>query len=95
MPEELLMQALSELQTDGLICVVPEDALRHRYAPRTRELEAAMTDLSVIYRDNRVAVISRLSMNAINRIRLRTVRAFSEAFVVSRDRKGGGGGEDG
>lgn len=95
MTEELLVRALSELHSGGLIASRGEGVVQYRYAPRTAELNAALVALSSIYAENRVAVVSRMSVNAINRIKLRTVRAFSDAFVVAKGKKGGNRSRDG
>jgi hypothetical protein len=88
-PRELALRTLSELDASGLIARDGAGADAFCFAPRDEALARAMDELAVSHRDFRLAVISHLSLNAINRIRSGSIRAFSDAFVLSRGGKRG------
>jgi hypothetical protein len=80
--QALLARALVQATRDA-------SALRFRYAPSSAEIDAAVAELVRTYDDNRIAVVKRMSDNAIERMRTGAMRAFSDAFVIRRrDRDG-------
>jgi len=83
-PEDLVNRGLTDLSGSGLIEQVRENPAAYCFAPRTTHLRQAAADLAVAYRDQRALVMSTMSVNAIERIRSETLRAFSDAFVLRR-----------
>lgn len=76
---ELVEEAAEGLVSCGLL--VREDAGAFRFAPATPALASAASELAVAYRDHSAAVLSAMSVNAIERIRSGPMRGFADAFV--------------
>jgi hypothetical protein len=83
-PEDLVAHALADFSGSGLVEQVRESPAAYCFAPRTDHLRQAAADLAVAYRDQRALVMSTMSVNAIERIRSGTLRAFSDAFLLRR-----------
>src|SRR5262249_28741658 len=83
-PEDLVGRALADFSGSGLVEQVRENPAGYCFAPRTTRLRQAVADLAVAYRDQRALVMSTMSVNAIERIRSGTLRAFSDAFLLRR-----------
>jgi hypothetical protein len=83
-PEDLVDRALADFSGCGLIEQVRESPAAYCFAPRTLRLRQAVADLAIAYRDQRALVMSTMSVNAIERIRSGTLRAFSDAFLLRR-----------
>src|SRR5689334_10295243 len=83
-PEDLVTRALMDFSGSGLIEQVREGPAAYCFAPRTTQLRQAVVDLATSYRDQRALVMSTMSVNAIERIRSGTLRAFSDAFLLRR-----------
>jgi hypothetical protein len=88
MPLELGSDALAGLETSGLV-QRSSDALVFRFAPATPALAAAVAELSDIYREHSAAVMSAMSMDAIERIRSGPMRAFADAFMLGKRKDDG------
>ncbi|HEU4624276.1 MAG TPA: hypothetical protein VFS52_05910 [Steroidobacteraceae bacterium] len=84
MPVDLVESALAGLAGGGLVEQVRENPPAYCFAPRDNRSRQAAADLAVAYRDRHALVMSTLSMNAIERIRSGTLRAFSDAFLLRR-----------
>ncbi len=84
---ELIRDAMSGLAGSGLIRQNPSDPLEHQYHPSTPQLASAVEELAADYREQNATVMSQMSANAIERIRSGTLKAFADAFVLSK-RKG-------
>jgi hypothetical protein len=88
-PAELSARALADFSGNGLIEQVRENPPAYCFAPRNTRLRQAAADLATAYRDQHALVMSTMSVNAIERIRSGTLRAFSDAFLLKRkDRDG-------
>jgi hypothetical protein len=83
-PEDLATRALADFSGSGLVEQVRENPAAYCFAPRTTHLRQAVVDLAIAYRDQRALVMSTMSVNAIERIRSGTLRAFSDAFLLRR-----------
>jgi hypothetical protein len=83
-PADLADRALAEFSGSGLVEQVRENPATYCFAPRTANLRQAAADLAIAYRDQRALVMSTMSVNAIERIRSGTLRAFSDAFLLRR-----------
>lgn len=89
-PAETAADALQALLARGLVAASDEPTERRFcYAPSSAEIDAAVAALMRAYDDDRIAVIRRMSANAIERMRTGAMRAFSDAFLIGR--KGGDG----
>jgi hypothetical protein len=83
-PEDLIARVLADFTGSGLVEQVRESPAAYCFAPRTAKLRQAAADLAIAYRDHRALVMSTMSVNAIERIRSGTLRAFSDAFLLRR-----------
>jgi DNA-binding MarR family transcriptional regulator len=86
MDETLAKAALDHLSARGLL---QEEHSRFHFAPQNDVLREQATYLLQIYRQSRLAVISTMSANALERVRLAGIRTFAEAFRL-RGNKGHG-----
>jgi hypothetical protein len=87
---ELAAEAVEGLAEQGLLIRAPEaDAVSFRFAPRTPALQAVAEELATAYRDHSAAVLSTMSINAIERIRSGPMRAFADSFVFGKRRSDG------
>ena len=90
-PEEIVWDALSKLQSSHLVELekrMPESVAR--YAPISATLRAAVDLLAQAYQEQRAAIMSIMSTNAIERVRSGAIRTFSDAFVIKKkDREDG------
>ncbi len=89
-----VLPALANLAEQGLLA---REETGHgatfRYAAQTAELANAVDHLAAIYARDRLQVVLVLSRNAMSRIQHSTLKAFSDAFRLRRDR--GKGDKDG
>jgi hypothetical protein len=83
-PEDISARALADFSGNGLIEQVRENPAAYCFAPRTIQIRQAVADLAIAYHDQRALVMSTMSVNAIERIRSGTLRAFSDAFLLRR-----------
>jgi len=83
LPPHLLKQNLQELQRSGLVVVTADDLVRLDNLDAT----PALAELLRLYEDDRLAVMRALSTIAMERIRGMAARAFSNAFVMRKQRK--------
>jgi hypothetical protein len=88
---ELAIPALAALESSQLIRRAGTAPPTFRFAPATAAVTRAVEDLERLYRDQRAAVMSEMSINAIARIRSGTLRAFSEAFLFGKKKDGPNG----
>lgn len=82
-PVELGRDTLAGLETSGLV-QRSSDAATFRFAPATPALAAAVGELSVAYREHSAAVMSAMSIYAIERIRSGPMRAFADSFRLGK-----------
>lgn len=83
--EDLVIIALNELHTSRLIGIeAATPRAVYRYAPVTTELAHATKALARVADEQRAAVMSLMSANAIERVRSGAVRAFADAFIVRK-----------
>jgi hypothetical protein len=86
---EQVIEALQGLEASGLITGVAGKPDVIRYEPSHAGLAEAMKGLDQAYRERRAAVMSEMSINAIQRIRSGTMRAFADSFVFGRKKNDG------
>lgn len=83
---ELIAIALQDLVSAGLL--QNEDAI-YRYRPATPALADAVEALATEYRDRHAAVMSQMNVNAIERIRSGSLKAFADSFVLNKRKDDG------
>lgn len=79
---DLIADSLQGLTDHGLVARSGETGFR--YAPATPDLAAVADALVVAYRDRRAAVLSAMSVDAIERIRSGPIRAFADSFLLGK-----------
>jgi hypothetical protein len=85
---ELVAEATEGLARRGLLAPGPEEGT-FRFAPATAALESAAEELAAAYRDQSAAVLSTMSIDAIERIRSGPMKAFADSFVFSKRKDDG------
>ncbi|MEP7247010.1 MAG: hypothetical protein ABI885_25460 [Gammaproteobacteria bacterium] len=83
-PLELVADALTGLETSKLIRRIGNAGERVQLSPAEPATADAVRALALAYQDQHASVMSSMSMNAIERIRSRTLRAFSDSFVFGK-----------
>jgi hypothetical protein len=58
-------------------------ALLFVYKPRSRDLDELVKALTKAYREQRLEVIRLMTANALERLRLKSIRSFSDAFILA------------
>jgi hypothetical protein len=86
MRRELAPDALAGLAAGGLVQHTADGGAL-RFSPATPALAAAVEELAVAYREESAAVVSAMSVNAIERIRSGPMRNFADAFVLGPNRR--------
>lgn len=81
-PVEATREALAGLTARGLAAAA-DAARQYRYAADSHH-DAAVAALDRAYEENRLAIMRRMSENAIGRMRTGAMRAFADAFVIGR-----------
>jgi hypothetical protein len=84
---ELALPALAALESSQLIRRADTQPPTFRFAPATAAVARTVDHLERLYRDQRAAVMSEMSVNAIARIRSGTLRAFSDAFLFGKKKE--------
>jgi hypothetical protein len=77
---DIVAEQLADLQRRGLLAVTDGSNLHYRYWPSTPELDASVERLDVTYRERRVAVITYIYSQPVDK-----VRTFADAFRLRRD----------
>lgn len=78
---EIVSQQLADLQRHGLLAVGDGSEPHYRYWPATPALDDQMARLETTYRERRVAVISAIYSQPIDK-----VRTFADAFRLRKDK---------
>ena len=68
----------------GILICTDQSPRRYRYAPKSPELDAAITRLDRAYTDRRVSVISLIFSKPTDKL-----RSFADAFRVRREKNDG------
>lgn len=84
MPPELAERVLVSLQSSELVRRATRNPGVFRFGPRLPASLDAVEALAALYRDQRAAVMSAMSVNAIERIRSGTMRAFADSFMLKK-----------
>lgn len=84
---ELTAGALHELEIGHLVSRGAIAPLTFRLAPVNASLSDAVDELVRLHRDQRAAIMAEMSVNAIGRIRLSSLRAFADAFFIGARKK--------
>jgi DNA-binding IclR family transcriptional regulator len=87
MPPELVLEATAGLEASRL--AQRQGDARFRFAPATPALANAVEELAVAYREQSAAVMSAMSMYAIERIRSGPMRAFADSFLLGKRKDNG------
>lgn len=84
-PVDLAMSELEGLVSSGLVARSEAAAKPlYQYAPATDELEQAVDELERVFQEQRPALLSLMSANAIERVRSAAATAFSDAFLLKK-----------
>jgi hypothetical protein len=85
MPADSCLAALEGLEQRG---IVAKGAFSRtfRYAPCSLEVAARLAQLDESYRSQRLTVVMLMSVNAIERLRIATIRRFADTLRL-RDQK--------
>lgn len=78
--------SLAALEWSQLVQRSVMEPLTYHFAPLTAGLRQTVDDLARLYRDQRAAIMSEMSINAIGRIRSESLRAFTDAFLFGSDK---------
>ncbi|MGC4064185.1 MAG: hypothetical protein QM784_05990 [Polyangiaceae bacterium] len=84
--EDSARAALTHLCARGLLL---EERSRYRFAPTDSKLREEAIHLVTVYQQCRLSVISTMSSNALERVRLAGVRTFAEAFRLRGTKRHG------
>jgi hypothetical protein len=87
---ELAPDALAGLEAGGLVQRIARRANEDdmfQFLPATPALAEAVDALDAAYREESAAVVSAMSVNAIERIRSGSIRTFGDAFVPGATRR--------
>lgn len=77
---EMVAEQLGDLQRRGLLAFSDGSEPRYRYWPGTPELDQQVNRLDEIYRERRVAVITFIYSQPLDK-----VRTFADAFRLRKD----------
>lgn len=78
---EMASEQLAELQARGLLARKGEPNTRYQYWPATPDLDAQVSRLETTYRERRVAVITAIYSQPVDK-----VRTFADAFRLRKDK---------
>ena len=79
---EMAGEQLSELHARELVTRKENSGVRFQYRPATADLEAQVARLETMYRERRVAVITAIYSQPLDK-----VRTFADAFRLRKDKK--------
>ena len=86
----LLADALASLVRARLVNITDQKSpVPYTYAREHPVQDAVVGSLDRAYREEPIAIMQLMSMNAIERLRTSTIRAFADAFVVRKDKNRG------
>ena len=77
---EIVADQLGDLQRRGLLAVGDGPDPRYRFWPATPELDEQITRLDAVYHERRVAVITHIYSQPLDK-----VRTFADAFRLRKD----------
>ena len=86
---EMVDQVLQGLESSDLVRRATRNRSLFRFGPRLPESMDAMEALARLYREQRAVVMSTISIQAIERIRSASIRAFADSFVFKRSDEDG------
>ena len=78
---EMATEQLAELHARGLVARKEDSGVRFQYWPATPELDAQVGRLDTTYRERRVAVITAIYSQPVDK-----VRTFADAFRLRKDK---------
>ncbi len=79
--------ALSHLVAHALLGVDGGAPPRYRYAARSSQQALVIDQLAIVHDRQQLALLRQMGANAIERMRTSAARAFSEAFVLRKEKK--------
>jgi Mn-dependent DtxR family transcriptional regulator len=80
--EPIARETLEHLLQHGLLKHADPQLLGYRYSPETAELGERVDHLAEAYNTHWIDILKLLSENAIVRVRITVMGAFTDAFVV-------------
>jgi hypothetical protein len=86
---DLALEALRGLVSCGLVAQASSEEPVFSFSPPTEALAQAVEALADAYRNHSAAVLSQMSVFAIERIRAAPMRAFADAFLLGRTETNG------
>lgn len=85
MPLDLTVGVIHSLRESALVACKPDaQQMFCHYAPGNPQLARATDALAHTFEEQRVAVISFMNANAIERVRSGALRTFSDAFIIRK-----------
>jgi hypothetical protein len=89
-PEDASRDALDCLRRRNLVTVEGSGSeLRFAFRGAGAERDLTIGALARLYAEKRLAVMRRMNANAIERLRTKAIRTFSDAFLLKRKRDDG------
>lgn len=88
LPDAIVDTTVATLWSHDFLTMGGSSAGPCRYAPRPAELAALIDRLAAVYEERRLEVMRILSARALERVRDSAARAFAEAFVLGRKKRG-------
>ena len=73
---------LADLEAKGLLSVTHAPEMRYRYRPSNDDLDALVGHLAELYKDRRVAVVSLIYSEPVDK-----ARSFADAFRIRKDKE--------
>lgn len=80
-PDPIAAQ-LADLEAKGLLYLAQGPEVRYRYRPGNDELDAVVGRLAELYKDRRVAVVSLIYSEPVDK-----ARSFADAFRIRKDKE--------
>lgn len=77
-----MAEQLNDLEAKGLVLVTQSPEARFRYQPRDEELDAVVGRMADLYKERRVAVISLIYSEPVDK-----ARSFAEAFRIRKEKE--------
>ena len=78
---DMASEQLGELHARGLLARMGDSNTRYQYRPATPDLDAQVCRLETAYQERRVAVITAIYSQPVDR-----VRTFADAFRLRKDK---------
>lgn len=81
---------VTALSAGGLVARAADGAIS--LAPQNAEAQAVMDELAGVYEEDKIVLVKAIAETAMDRLRNLAGRAFADAFVIRKGKKGGDDG---